>query len=111
MLFISGFAVSVINGMIYKIVPFLVWMHLQGQSTGQFRLPNMKEIIPDRWARRQYYLHLISVPLLACAVVKPVWFLYPATTLFAFSSLLLFLNIYTALQIYRDVRMKLSVSS
>ncbi|MDD5330808.1 MAG: hypothetical protein PHX38_12470, partial [Sulfuricella sp.] len=28
-LFIAGFAVSVVNGMLYKIVPFLIWFHLQ----------------------------------------------------------------------------------
>ena len=30
-LMIVGFAMSVINGMLYKIVPFLVWFHLQSR--------------------------------------------------------------------------------
>jgi hypothetical protein len=30
-LLIFGFAVAVINGMLYKIVPFLAWFHLQAQ--------------------------------------------------------------------------------
>ena len=31
LLMIVGFAMSVINGMLYKIVPFLVWFHLQSR--------------------------------------------------------------------------------
>lgn len=33
-LFIVGFAYSAINGMLYKIVPFLVWYHLQNELAG-----------------------------------------------------------------------------
>ena len=28
-LFMAGFALSVVNAMLYKIVPFLIWLHLQ----------------------------------------------------------------------------------
>ncbi len=103
-LFIAGFVVSVINGMLYKIVPFLVWLHLQSQNSARIKLPNMKEIILDRWAHRQFYLHGLSLLLFLCAVIKPIWFLYPLAILFAFSSLLLFLNIYSALRVYKKVR-------
>lgn len=110
MLYIVGFVVSVILGMLYKIVPFLVWLHLQGQNTRRFKLPNMKEIIPEQRIRWQFRLHLVLLPLLAGVAIKPVWFLYPAATLFGFSSLLLFFNIFTALRIYRSVRARLSAS-
>jgi len=103
-LFIVGFVVSVINGMLYKIVPFLVWLHLQSQNSARIKLPNMKEIILDRWTHRQFYLHGLSLLLFPCAVLKPTWFLYPLAILFAFSSLLLFLNIYSALRVYERVR-------
>lgn len=110
MLFIVGFAVSVILGMLYKIIPFLVWLHLQGQNTRRSKLPNIKEIIPEQRIRWHFRLHLMLLPLLVGVAIKPVWFVYPAAILFGFSSLLLFFNILTALRIYRYVRIKLSAS-
>ncbi len=103
-LFIAGFVISVVNGMLYKIVPFLIWLHLQGQNNARIKLPNMKEIILERWALRQFYLHGLSMLFLLCSVFKPLWFLYPLAILFAFSSLSLFLNIYSALRMYKKVR-------
>ncbi|NOZ52910.1 MAG: hypothetical protein GXP08_07160 [Gammaproteobacteria bacterium] len=101
MLFIFGFAVSVIIGMLYKIIPFLVWLHLQRQNTRRIKLPNMKEIIPEQRIRWHFVLHLMLLPLLAGVAIKPVWFVYPAATLFGISSLLLLFNIFTALRIYQ----------
>ncbi|MCF6210733.1 MAG: hypothetical protein L3K24_08715 [Gammaproteobacteria bacterium] len=103
-LFIAGFVVSVVNGMLYKIVPFLIWLHLQSQNRARIKLPNMKEIIQDRWTLRQFYLHGLSLLLLLGGVFEPLWFLYPLAIFFAFSSLLLFLNIYSALSVYKKVR-------
>src|SRR5690606_9638108 len=47
-LLIPGFAVSIVSGMLYKILPFLVWLHLQTQADSRAarrRIPNTKEII------------------------------------------------------------------
>lgn len=108
-LFIVGFVVSVIYGMLYKIVPFLIWLHLQEQNTTRrFRLPNMKDIIPDRHARRSLYLHLASVLLLVCAVLEPAWCLRVAALTFVLSFLYLAYNLYAALGVYRKVRMLLA---
>ncbi|MEJ2407103.1 MAG: hypothetical protein P8171_23040, partial [Candidatus Thiodiazotropha sp.] len=61
-LFLVGFAMSAVNGMLYKIVPFLVWLHLnnrlQQQGQWQGKVPNMKQVIPERSARWQFRLHL-----------------------------------------------------
>ena len=67
--FLLGFALSLIQGMLYKVVPFLVWFHLfrGGVSTG---IPNMKEIIPERWMWRHLWLH--GGTLLA-ALLAPSW--------------------------------------
>ena len=43
---LAGFAVSVIDGMLYKIVPFLAWFHLQA-AVGAKRAPHMKRILGD----------------------------------------------------------------
>ncbi|HEY4732427.1 MAG TPA: hypothetical protein VIH66_04195, partial [Gammaproteobacteria bacterium] len=108
-LFIAGFTVSVINGMLYKTVPFLIWLHLQAQnSSPRIRLPNMKDIIPDRHARRQLRLHIAAVLLLVCAVLEPVWCPRVAALAFALSFLYLAFNLYAALRIYCGARIQLA---
>ncbi len=110
LLFIVGFALSVILGMLYKITPFLMWLHLQGLNARRYKLPNIKEIIPEQRIRWHFHLHLILLPLLVGVAVQPEWFVYPAAILFGFSSLLLFFNILAALRIYRNVRVRLAAA-
>lgn len=71
---IVGFALSVIQGMLYKVVPFLLWLHLQNRIGG--RVPHVRLILPDAAARRHLYLHLAAVALLCAAAVYPQSFLY-----------------------------------
>jgi len=68
-LFLLGFAMSLIHGMLYKIVPFLVWFHLfrGGVKRG---VPNMKEIIPETWMWRHLWLHRGT---LLAALFAPWW--------------------------------------
>ncbi len=74
-LFLVGFAYSAVNGMLYKIVPFLVWLHLNNrlQQAGrrQTKIPNMKQVIPERAARRQFRLHLASLAVLLVTIIWP----------------------------------------
>jgi hypothetical protein len=71
-LFIGGFAVSVVNGMLYKIVPFLAWFHLQAQLDARAgTIPNMKEMIAEPATRRQFRAHLAALALLVLAVFWP----------------------------------------
>lgn len=100
-LFIAGFAVSAVNGMLYKIVPFLIWFHLQGRMVGTgFKLPNMKEILPEKKMRRQMWLHFAAIPLLSMATLLPS-LIYPAALAFGASMLLLEANIMYAYGVYR----------
>lgn len=68
-LFLLGFAMSLMHGMMYKIVPFLVWFHLfrGGVKNG---VPNMKEIIPEAWMWRHLWLHRGT---LLFALFAPWW--------------------------------------
>jgi hypothetical protein len=92
-LFIVGFAVSVVSGMLYKIVPFLAWFHLQAQLQARAgSIPTMKEMIAQRWMRWQFRLHLAACGLLAAAVGWPPLTLAAGGTL-ALSALLLWLNL------------------
>ena len=66
--FLLGFAVSVVNGMLYKIVPFLAWFHLQANTPrGARHVPNMKELLPEDLARQHGLLHVVAVGLLLMA--------------------------------------------
>jgi len=68
---LPGFILAVINGMLYKIVPFLAWFHLQSRYVGKTSIPNMKQFQPDRPARGQMALYLAALALLAGAVFWP----------------------------------------
>ncbi|MES3022926.1 MAG: permease [Pseudomonadota bacterium] len=70
-LFIAGFLYSSINGMLYKIVPFLLWHHKQSHTGPGQRVLQVKRIIPDEVAQRQFYLHALAVSLLAAACWYP----------------------------------------
>jgi hypothetical protein len=54
----GAFAISIINGMAYKIIPFLTWFHLS--SKGVFTVPNMRDMIEDRFITFQRYLHILA---------------------------------------------------
>jgi hypothetical protein len=84
---VVGFALSVIHGMLYKIVPFLLWLHLQNTVGG--RVPNIKRILPERPALWHLWTHLASVVLLCLAAVWPRSFLYPGAAAFALSNVML----------------------
>lgn len=101
-LMIAGFAMSVINGMLYKIVPFLIWFHLQSRrKPGGATVPNVRLILPESRTRRQMWLHFCAVTTLLAAVWQPEMLSRPAAILFGASSLWLWLNIASAWQIYR----------
>ena len=72
---VFGFACSVIIGMLQKIVPFLIFLHLQRQSLtkplAMTLLPTMNEIIFDRNARWQLRLHVMACIAVVAALVWP----------------------------------------
>ena len=63
--FIGGFAISVSIGMLYKIVPFLIWFNRFSSLIGQVRVPLLKELLPKRGPAIQATLHGISL-LIIC---------------------------------------------
>jgi len=52
----GGFILSIMVGMLYKIVPFLVWFHLNAQ--GYMSIPTMNEMINKNLARLQFVLQI-----------------------------------------------------
>jgi hypothetical protein len=103
MLFIIGFAYSAINGMLYKIVPFLIWYHLQNQLAGGIaRAPNVKQILPDRAAERQLIAHVAALLLLIGAALWPAELTRIAAAAFMVSSGWLWLNLINCVRMYRQ---------
>lgn len=100
-LWIMGFALSAVNGMLYKIVPFLVWLHLQSRHPPRGSTPNMKQVIADAQARHQALAHEVALLLLAAAPFLPALF-YPALAASALSFLLLGRNLLGAWRCYLD---------
>jgi hypothetical protein len=80
-LVLAGFFVSVINGMLYKIVPFISWLHLQRSIAVP---PTMNQIIPSGPTRGQFRLHMAAVVCLVAAAAWPP-LIYPAGALLAAS--------------------------
>jgi hypothetical protein len=107
LLFFVGFAVSTVSGMLYKIVPFLIWLHLNNrlQQAGrpQGRVPNMKQVIPERHARWHYRLHLLALLLLGAALLSPELLRVPAALVWLASSLLLWGNLWQAVRLFRRI--------
>jgi len=105
-LFLLGFATSAVNGMLYKIVPFLVWLHLnnrlQAQGSWQGSVPNMKQIIPVSATRRQFRLHLFALLVLLVTLglpeMLPAWI---AGGLWLANAGYLWWNLLQALLLYR----------
>lgn len=63
-----GFVMSVIFGMLYKIVPFLSWFHLSGR--GVWDIPSIKEMISKRALQTQIIFHFVAFGLLFFAFLK-----------------------------------------
>ncbi len=72
-----GFAGSAIFGMLYKILPFLVWLHLtlavQARGEVPRGIPNMKQVIPASRPRLLFRVHLVWLGLLLAAPWQPRW--------------------------------------
>ncbi|OZA14727.1 MAG: hypothetical protein B7X94_00505 [Hydrogenophilales bacterium 17-62-8] len=97
-LFVGGFAVSVANGMLYKIVPFLAWFHLQAQLQARAgSIPTMKDMIAERWMRGQFRVHLIACLLFVAAILWPQLAITAGISL-VLSALLLWFNLLSAVR-------------
>lgn len=96
---LPGVFLSVITGMLYKIMPFLNWLHLQQQVGTTIALPNMKQMIPEASVRGQMLLHFTALGLLLAAVLWPALVL-PAGLVFTASCLWLESNLAGAARLY-----------
>lgn len=97
---IVGGAVSVIAGMLYKIVPFLGWFHLQA-SVGPKGAPHMKKFLGDSPQQLHVRVHLVAVAALCAATLWPQPLVYVAAAALGASALVQFRNLVLAARFYR----------
>ncbi|MDH5631894.1 MAG: hypothetical protein OEZ10_02770 [Gammaproteobacteria bacterium] len=105
---VVGSFCSAANGMMYRIVPFIAWLHLnlirQQQGLPQSTVPNMKQLASDQLSRVQFYLHLSSLILLALHYLVSSIAFYPAALVFFLSQGLLLANLVSAVEHYHVAR-------
>ncbi len=92
---------AVMTGMLYKIVPFLAWFHLN--AMGYMTIPTMKEMLHEKMAKVQFLMFLVTFAFLAGAFfgTVPVW--AGATALFI-SMALLELNLIIVVRTYLAIK-------
>lgn len=101
-IFLLGFAVSVVSGMLYKIVPFLAWFHLQTQTGAKAgTIPNMKEFIADQRARWHLRLHALAVLCLLPAPWLPASYAIPGLALLGAAASMLWINLLSCTRLFR----------
>ena len=99
----GGFILSIMIGMLYKIVPFLVWFHLN--AMGYMSIPTVNEMIDKGVARVQFTLMMLSLVGFIFAFYMPQ-LLAPSASYFIISMLLLEYNILAPVLIYKETRKK-----
>ena len=99
MLAIPGVFISAITGMLYKIVPFLNWLHLQRIGGLGIPPPNMRDMIAESAMNGQMRLHFIALTVLLLAIPMPQ-LTRLAGILFAASCFWLGLNLAGGLRVY-----------
>ena len=97
----AGGFVSLMAGMLYKIVPFLAWMHLNEEGQGRIQAPHMNQILPDKAMQGQMRFHFAALALLVAAVPFPEYLARPAGLALALAQAWLWLNLVRVLRLYR----------
>ncbi len=111
-LLMVGGAWSAINGMLYKIIPFLLWYHAQKSSETTIpAMPKVKDMLPERAARPQFLAHVAALLLLAAASVAPAPFARPAAVALGVSAGWLALNMLGAWRRYARIRRRVASAS
>ncbi len=71
---VYGIIISIMVGMLLKIIPFLVWFHLQSRQLNLMMagnavtIPHMKQIVSETTVRRLFGLHIASLTVVNVAL-------------------------------------------
>lgn len=99
-IFAFGFLYSLLQGMVYKIIPFLSWFHLS--SKGYFKLPTIREFIDEKYIKIHFFVHLISIVFFISSYFENS-LIYVASILFLISNILFFINCLSAVKKYSAI--------
>ena len=97
----GGFVLSIMMGMLYKIVPFLVWFHLN--AMGYMSIPTMVEMIDKRLAKIQFLLFLASIVGFIFSFYYGE-FLKPSALFFMLSMVILQYNVMQPIKLYMKTK-------
>ncbi|MFT5836084.1 MAG: hypothetical protein ACI9RG_000978 [Sulfurimonas sp.] len=97
----GGFILSIMIGMLYKIIPFLVWFHLN--AMGYMTIPTMNEMINKNLARAQFFLFMASLVGFIFAFYIPI-LLKIAALSFILSMVILQYNVIAPVLIYNRIK-------
>ncbi|MBS1207613.1 MAG: hypothetical protein H6R19_11 [Proteobacteria bacterium] len=68
---LAGLGGGTVSVMVYRIVPFLIWLHWQRVNKARIRLPMLHQIVPERWQGVQLSVEGLSVLLLCAGAFFP----------------------------------------
>jgi hypothetical protein len=104
-LLLGGVCLTVPIAIIYKVVPFLCWFHLQGLQAKQghkaYTLPSMKHFISEVESRKHYFIHLAGLVLSVASYWLPDPLMNISGVVVTLSALYLFKNILFAYILFR----------
>ena len=66
---IWGWAGSIVHGMLYRIIPFLIWFHKFSHLVGLQMVPSMKSLLPEKQITLAFVLHLLTLFLGTAAIL------------------------------------------
>lgn len=102
---LGGAGLAFPMGMLYKIVPFLCWFHLQGiqVQSGSFerQLPLMRGFISENRARWQFALYAGALLLLVLGVWQPSPWIRIGGGLLLLAAILFLSNLLHAIRVFR----------
>jgi hypothetical protein len=97
----GGFIMSIMTGMLYKIVPFLVWFHLN--ALGYMSIPTMNEMVNKKLAALQFILFITSLIGFIFAFYMPL-LLEISAVCFILSMVILEYNIASVALVYMKTK-------
>lgn len=101
-LLIAGGFLSFIIGMLYRIVPFLTWLHLQNLGQAKVPAPNVNKILPSKSMNRQMVCYALAIGLLVLAAFLPEPLSRFAGGAYALACAWLWVNLLQAVWCYRQ---------
>jgi len=91
--FMLGFVGFLINGHLYKIVPFLVWFERFSPLVGKEKVPMLHEMYPKKQASMMFWYSSVGVVLGGVGLLVENDFLFKSgATLMIFGAIFLYLS-------------------